>query len=119
MQVKLLEIRDKATFFPVVCVNMNPDRTAGFVEWNQTYLLRRCGYPCDGRPNILYTKAMGDGNPATNDPYHFGDRTNTTALNYIIDHWNELKDGDVIDVEFILGETKEKKISEKHYQEHT
>jgi uncharacterized GH25 family protein len=35
------------------------------------------------------------------------------AHNYIIKHWHDLHDGDVVDVEWILGETKQKKISER------
>ena len=35
------------------------------------------------------------------------------AHNYIIEHWHELKDGDVVDVQFILGETKAPKVSER------
>ena len=35
------------------------------------------------------------------------------AHNYIATHWHDLVDGDVVDVEFILGETAEKKISER------
>jgi hypothetical protein len=119
MQTKILEIRDKATFFPVVCVNMNPGNEntlpRGFPQYeSQLYLLRRCGYPCDNRPNILYVRAAADGRPASNDPYFFGDRTNQVALNYIIDHWDEIEDGDVIDVEYILGEAPQKKVSERY-----
>jgi hypothetical protein len=33
--------------------------------------------------------------------------------NYIIDHFDELADGDVVDVEFILGEKPAKKVSER------
>jgi hypothetical protein len=36
------------------------------------------------------------------------------AHDYIRNNWPTLKDGDVIDVEFILGETNERKISEAH-----
>jgi len=36
------------------------------------------------------------------------------AHDYIEKHFNELKDGDVIDVEHILGETTKKKRSERH-----
>ena len=35
------------------------------------------------------------------------------AHDYIAEHWAELDDGDVIDVEFILGEKPTKKISER------
>jgi hypothetical protein len=36
-----------------------------------------------------------------------------TAHHYIYDHFDELDDGDVVDVEFILGETAIKKVSER------
>lgn len=32
-------------------------------------------------------------------------RTKGTAHNFIAEHWHELSDGDVIDVQIILGET--------------
>ena len=36
-----------------------------------------------------------------------------TAHDHIVKNWVTLEDGDVIDVEFILGETKVKKVSER------
>lgn len=108
MKAKCLEIRDSATFIPVLAVNINPDNDA------QRYLMRRVGYPCDGCPNVILTRLSGDGE-ATNDPYGWsgGARTMPNAHNWIIDHWDELADGDVVDVEYILGETTERKISER------
>ncbi len=35
------------------------------------------------------------------------------AHHYIIEHWAELSDGDVVDVEFILKETTVLKVSER------
>jgi hypothetical protein len=35
------------------------------------------------------------------------------ARNHIIDHFEALSDGDVVDVEHILGETTEPKVSER------
>jgi hypothetical protein len=55
----------------------------------------------------------GEGNSSA-DAYHWGDRTMQTAHIYIDEHFAELNDGDVIDVEFILGESTEKKISERN-----
>jgi hypothetical protein len=106
MKTKLLEIRDRATCIVVLCVDMNPDTDI------QRSALRSLGYACDGEPNIMMTYAGGE-KKATNDPYFWGDRTMTVAHNAIIDTWKTLKDGDVVDVEFILGETKTKKISER------
>lgn len=106
VESKALEIRDEGTFIPALAVDMNPSNNG------QHYLLRRCGYRCDGRPNVILTHLAGRGE-ATNDPYQWGGRTWPVAHNYIIEHWEELRDGDVVDVQFILGETKAPKISER------
>lgn len=107
MIAKALELRDEGTFIALLAVDMNPSDRA------QHYLLRRVGYPCDERPNVVITKLSADGDRACNDPYYWKDRTFRTAHIYIIEHWNELSDGDVVDVQFILGETKTPKVSER------
>jgi hypothetical protein len=107
MKVKALELRDEGTFIPLLAVDMNP------TEPGQHYLLRRCGYPCDGAPNVLITKLSGDGSKASNDPYFWNGRTFPVAHDWIIKHWEELHDGDVVDVSWILGETVTKKVSER------
>ena len=106
MKAKALEVRDKGTFIPVLAVDINPTEEA------QRYLLRRCGYACDGVPNIVLTRLDGNG-VATNDPYTWGGRTYPIAHNYIINNWDKLQNGDVVDVEFILGETLKPKVSER------
>lgn len=111
MKAKALEVRDSGTFIPMLCVEMNP-RGDEEAYQAQRWLLRRCGYPCDGSPNIIMTQLTGAGK-ATNDPYEWGGRTYPVAHNYIIEHWDELHDGDVVDVEFILGETAVRKVSER------
>jgi hypothetical protein len=116
MKTKVLEIRDEGTFILALAVDMNPyivdNNTLIFAM--ERWALRHCGYPCDGRPNILLTRLSGDGQ-ATNDPYGWtgNQRTFPTAHKWIIEHWNELKDGDVVDVSFILGERETPKISER------
>jgi hypothetical protein len=125
MEVKVLEIRDRSTYFAAVCVDMNPiapmasESRGGIAERierseAQRYHLRRLGYPCDGLPNIALFHLSCNGGPVWNDPFGWRDsRTYQTAHNYIIEHWRELKDGDVVDVEFILGETTVKALSER------
>lgn len=113
MNAKILEIRDEATFIPVLAVDMNPEYELNDAARAQRYYLRRCGYPCDGKPNIGITHLSADGKPFCNDPYHWGGRTYPVAHKYIIENWNKLRDGDVVDVQFILGETKEPKMSER------
>jgi hypothetical protein len=109
MKTKLIEIRDSCTLIIALCIDMQPDNEA------QRWGLRRYGYPCDGKPNIMMTHATGE-RKASNDPYFWNDRTFSTAHHYIIEHWHELKDGDVVCVEWILGERRTPKISERDVQ---
>jgi hypothetical protein len=48
------------------------------------------------------------------DPYDWNDRTMQTAHNYIAKNFDDLSNGDVVDVEYILEETDEPKISERN-----
>lgn len=107
MQVKVLEIRDDATFIPVICIRPTPDSEA------QRYLLRRDGYSGhEGERCIIMIDAQCRG--VAYDPYDWTDtRTKRAAHIYIENNWDALKDGDVVDVEFILGERAEPKKSER------
>lgn len=115
MRAKALEVRDEGTFIALLAVDMNPIDIAESIGGAeaQRYLLRRVGYPCDERPNVVITKLSADGDRACNDPHYWRDRTFAVAHAYIIEHWNDLRDGDVVDVQFILGETKAPKVSER------
>ena len=105
MQVKILEIRDEATFIPVICIHPVADNEA------QRYLLRRDGYDAgvDEQCIILIDAQCRD---CSYDPYNWPNRTKKVAHDYIRNNWSALKDGDVVDVEFILGETPAPKVSE-------
>lgn len=104
MKVKCLEIRDRATFIPVICIEPVADNDS------QRYLLMRDGY--GGSDCIIMIDYQCRG--ASYDPYDWPDsRTKTTAHLWITQNWDQIADGDVVDVEFILGETKTKKISER------
>jgi hypothetical protein len=101
-----LELRDEGTFIPLLAVDINPEND------KQRWLMRRVGYPCDGEPNVIITRLEGAG-PASNDPYSWGGRTFPIAHHWIIKHWHDLEDGDVVDVSFILHETQAPKLSER------
>ena len=106
MEVKCLEIRDFGTFIPVICIRPVPDNEA------QRYLLRRDGYRGHADEScIIMIDAQCRG--VAYDPYDWKDsRTKGNAHRYICDHWPELVDGTVIDVQFIIGETAAPKDSE-------
>jgi hypothetical protein len=108
MEIKTLEIRDANTFIPVICIRPVAQND------EQRYLLRRDGYRADITERcVIMIDAQCRG--VAYDPYDWrkGSRTHKIAHNYITEHWRELRDGDVIDVQFILGETQQVKISEK------
>ena len=109
MQIKALEIRDARTFIAALAIDMNPSDDD---DDQVRYLLRRCGYPCNGQPNIILTRMDGNGK-ATNDPYAWGDRTFANAHHHIIENWERLSSGDVVCVETILGERDTPKLSER------
>jgi hypothetical protein len=110
MQIKILEVRDCATLIPMLCIDMNEPANEA-----QRWYMRRMGYPLDGRPNIAITHLRAGGDPLWNDPYGWrgGARTYPVAHEYIIEHWTELRDGDVVCVETIAGERDTPKISER------
>jgi hypothetical protein len=106
---KVLEIRDEGTHIPALAIRMVANSAV------QSYYLNRCGYPKDGSSIMLMM--LYDGK-ATNDPYewtalHMGPRTLPVAHDYIIKHFDDLIEGDVVDVSFILGESQVKKVSER------
>lgn len=121
MIVKAIEIRDRGTFIPALSIKMVPvsDWEANVSERmsdSERYLLRRAGYGFE-EPCVVLCRmeCSGVDRNATYDPYSWGGgaRTMPVAHDYIIKHFDELESGTVVDVEFILGETKESKKSER------
>lgn len=95
MIVKCIEIRDRMTFIPACAISTAPENEG------QRYLLRRAGYSPDGGTVVLVR--LTDAR-SCNDAYAWGDRTMTSAHAYIEARFGDLRDGDVVDVEFIRGE---------------
>src|SRR5690348_9121417 len=103
MKTKTFEIRDRGTFMPMIAVKLTSDDCEA-----DRYLLRRSGLNHQDSYQILFfdlNKGYGyldkynwPGSPMV--------RTLFVAHEYIEKHFDELETGSVIDVEFILGETK-------------
>lgn len=104
MQVKLFEVRDRMTFLSVFAISTRE------ANQGQGYLLGRCGF--ESGDAVILGYLNGERNSSA-DAYHWNDRTMQSAHLYIEKHFYELNDGDVVDVEFILGETDKPKISER------
>ena len=105
MEVKLLEVRDIGTCVPLLVVRM------GSVDETEQRLLWRVGYPSREPHGVMITALTGE-RKASADPYFWRDRTFAVAHQYIIEKWDDLTSGDVVDVEFILGESAAPKASE-------
>lgn len=110
MTTKLFEVRDKGTFLPVIATELQA------INPQDAYLLARAGYGQghgpggDGARYVLLARLAGG--VVKFDPYDWGDRTMSVAHNYIVNNWDVLVSGSVVDVEFILGESTEPKRSE-------
>ena len=106
MIVKVLEIRDSMTFIPALAIKLAPRNE------EQRYLCSRVGFSAD-QPGVIVMRLNDQ--EAHSDSYDWrGDtRTMPNAHVYIEQHFDELRDGDVVDVEFILDERATKKTSER------
>jgi hypothetical protein len=104
MEVKLFEVRDSATFIPVIAVNMKAANAA------EKFLLGRVGFI---DPEVLTARITEVTIRPLNTATMYGNRTMATAHSYIEEHFDELTSGEVIDVQFILGERSTKKVSER------
>lgn len=110
LETKVLEIRDKGTCIPALAIRMQAKTPI-----QSYYIHYRSGYPGNGSSIMLMILADGK---ATNDPYMWGAlgmgvRTMPNAHLYIEQHFDGLRDGAVVDVEYIKGETAEPKMSER------
>lgn len=115
MEVKVFEIRDRGTLIPVMAV-----RLAGRTE-AERWLLERGGFsgPCAEpdatEPYIVLAKLIPD-IEAQYDPHSWqmkNARTMPVAHLHLLTHWHQIASGDVVDVEFLLGERAEPKVSER------
>ena len=105
LETKMFEVRDRFTYIPVAAVKLVTD------DISEEYTLRRAGYR-NYYPAVIVIRV--DNVEAHNDAYDWtGPRTLKEAHAYIAKNFDTLTTGDVIDVEFILGETTECKKSER------
>jgi len=104
LATKAFEIRDACTFIPVIATALLSDAD------EETYLLGRCGYRNDDI-SVMVTR-LNDSRSA-NDPHDWTNRTMVVAHEYIREHFFMVETGSVVDVEFILGERTEWKVSER------
>jgi hypothetical protein len=107
MKVKMFELRDAGTFVPVFAVKVTA-RSA-----KELYLIGRASMH-HGGPFVYLVSMLTD--KAHWDPDKWDSRTYKVAHRHIIDNWSRLSTASVIDVEYILHLTKDRKKSERCLQ---
>ena len=108
MKSVILEVRDRMTLIPVMATLLS--NTSGENEY-ENKLMNRAGY---GDPGLVLLTKL-DGAVSECNMYNWGIRTMFEAHKYIAEHFDDLKSGDVIDIEYILGERDTPKTSEVNY----
>ena len=101
MTAKTFEVRDRMTFIPVLAVRLDPGCEA------DRYILARAGYgrTPGGQGEYIQLLRLAGGEGASNcDPYGWADRTMQTAHVYILEKFDVLQSGEVVDVRYLLGE---------------
>jgi hypothetical protein len=112
MICKTFEIRDRGTFIPVLAIKLEPGCEP------DRYLLGRAGFgttPEAQRAYVQVVRIAGGSGHSSCDPHDWpgGARSVPIAHQHIIEHFDSLESGAVVDVEFILGERAEPKRSER------
>jgi hypothetical protein len=112
LETKAFEIRDRATFFVAYATRAVPTspRADKDIHEAERYLLQRDGFSSEIGPLVILYRSDRQ---AHYDPHKWGDRTHAIAHRHIENNWNDLVSGDVVDVQFILGETAAPKQSER------
>lgn len=102
MEIKTFEIRDRGTCISALAIRPSSRNL------REHALFKRAGYGDEPSNYVLLADMDGGDFEMKSDAFKWG-RTLNAAHLYISDHWNELTTGDLIDVQFILGETKQPK----------
>jgi hypothetical protein len=117
MEVKLIELRDRGTFISCMAIRLT------YRDAQERFLLRRAGFADEQidplsavgavLPYVILCSLEDGSLGAHYDPYSWrNQRTFGTAHRFLIDHWRHVQPGQVVDVEYILGETEAPKQSE-------
>jgi hypothetical protein len=110
VETKLVEVRDIGTFIPALVIRMTAENES------QGYLMGRAGFlkpPLQFQPSVILMKLSDQEATADSYAWKSGARTMPVAHEWLLDHFDDIEDGSVVDVEFILGETNEPKKSER------
>lgn len=107
METKLIEIRDRMTCFVALCTKPWPPNTSYEVQetLKQDFRLQRMVWRSGFKESraIVFTH-LGEPSRTQIDPFNWSDRTLQMAHRHIEEHWDEIPNGGLVDVQVIVGE---------------
>lgn len=107
MTCKTIEIRDRGTFIPALAIRLDPS------DDRDRWLLARAGFGREAEDQGRYVLLINLVKDAPYDPFGHGPaRTLGVVHQHLIEHFEEVGNGAVVDVEYLLGERAEPKTSE-------
>ncbi len=104
LENKIFEVRDRMTFVSVLAIAVTSR------DKEERSHIMMAGYGLTLEPTIALVRL--DSFWGHTDPYAWNDRTMQTAHLHIRKNFHRLQSCAVVDVEYILGETKQPKVSE-------
>ena len=116
LESRVIEIRDECTCIPAIAIRVRNTvhvRNINAFETCEWLIHTRSGYPENGSGIVLMRLSDQE---ATVDPYAWGGRTMPTAHHYVYEHFDELEDGQVLDVRVVLGEADKAVKSDRFWQ---
>lgn len=102
MKSKFFEVRDVGTCIPIVAVKTLGD------NFQEQLFYDKGGWSQD----TVIILQMNEYLSCSYDSFNWDSRTMKVAHQYIEENFDNLQNFDVIDVQYILGETAQKKVSE-------
>lgn len=112
---KTFEVRDSMTFIPMIALAIDTvlDSDICDGDYAEQFLIRNAGY---GANRCILFGSLKGGTFSYDEYGHNDCRTRKIAHAYIQENWTTLKNGDVIDVQHILGESEVKCESDRYWR---
>jgi hypothetical protein len=113
MESKIFEVRAEGSFIPVMAIRLDASNDA------EAYLLGRSGYGLDpvSWHDYIFLFPIEVEGPAVTDPFKQKIPELQIAHSYVSEHFDELKPGDVLDVDFIAGKRPAPRKSDRFWQD--
>jgi len=106
--VKFLEVRADGYFLSMLAVGAYP--TIDKLNDREIWILNRAGRSAKHTQILLMDLVSG---ASSWEPGNWTDRETTITHVHLLSNWKSIKSGDVIDIQYILGERKTIRLSEQ------